>query len=545
MRRSPIANPSTTLHWQPIEQRRRRALAPLQPGDTLGTVIFKGLADISRQVMEPLIAEQAETAKFEGQLAGLAAGRMAALDGTGIPAAEGGSIHDLAYSSAARAGYAEALSSRMAVRVSQAGAASGDDVGAFDRAVSREEAALAALPADIRTAAQGELALFAGRERAKITERVTARRLEMEEATDREALGLFADEAKRAARLGDASKVTEYQARHDAGLTALLAAGRATAQEVAGSKRALGQAITAEVHRGEFYRAIEGGGLAAGLRYAGTVRHDPDLTPEAADKLFGELDRTLDGLRADAERAERRAERNERRLAGNAAKDAVDRQAAGTLTLDWLQANRARFSDSDYRLFVNAAGGSGNAVTDPEVYADLRARAAAGEDVTADARRAFTSERRLTKDGYDRVLKDVELAGDALVAETTEFIKGNVMGSVMQPKEGAAERYAQAMDQYYDWLHQKSENGEPITRADHKRQAEYIVRQWRYVTAPALIQPAPAYLVGRREAPDFKATYRATVEALDAGKITRAQAAEQMKLIEEMENRHRTKEVAP
>jgi len=544
MRRNAIATPSTTLHWQSGDQRRRRSLPALQPGDTLGTVIFRGIADISRQVTGQLVDEAADAAAFEGQLSGLAAGRMAALEGAALPEADGGSIHGRAFSSAARAGYAQALSSRMALQVTQAGADAGDDLRAFDRAVDRQQAELSALPADIRTAAHGELALFAGRERAKISDRLTARRLEAEEATDREAIGLFADEAKRAARLGKAAEATEYQARHDAALTGLLATGRATAQEVAGSKRALGQSIAAEVHRGEFYRAVETGGLGAGLVYAGSVRRDPDLTPEAADKLFAELDRTLDGLRADAERNERRAERNERALARNVAKEAVDRQAAGTLSLEWLRANRGRFDDTDYRLFVKAATDPGEAATDPEIYADLRARAATGQDVGAEARRAY-AERRLTREAYDKVQRDAELADDAIVKEGAEFIKSMVLGSELQPKEGQAERYALAKDEWNTWVTERREKGERIPREPAKRQFEYIARQYRFVSAPALLQRTPAYLVGTRTEPDIAATYKATNEAFKAGRITAEQAAEQTRIIEELENRRRMQEVAP
>lgn len=348
MRRNAIATPSTTLHWQSGDQRRRRSLPALQPGDTLGTVLVQGTADLARQIIRPLAGEMADQREFEGQVEGLAAGRTAALAGQTVPAAGDGSIYGRSYDAAARAGYADALTNRIALRAATIAQDVGDDLKRFDAAITKEQATFAGLPDDIRAAAELELSVFAARERGAISTRVAKRQADVEEMNDRSALELFEIRARQAARAGDVDRVQEMQAFAESGWATMVAAGRASPQEAAKNAIGLSRDIVIETHRGEFERVLETQGMAAARRYIEAAKADPVtiLDPQSGEKLFAELDRTLDGLVREAEDARRRVESQQREeLAWAAEELSLSIAAAGTqadVEQDWRRLHQLR-----------------------------------------------------------------------------------------------------------------------------------------------------------------------------------------------------------
>lgn len=121
------------------------------------------------------------------------------------------------------------------------------------------------------------------------------------------------------------------------------------------------------------------------------------------------------------------------------------------------------------------------------------------------------------------------------VQRAREFVDANVGGLrgplAILDSAGSA-RTARALREYDRLVTQADGNGKPF---DPMEIADQVTSRYRLAPRDITELPRPLFLVGNRAQPDIEATRSATLEAMDNQEISRETAAEELKLLEEME----------
>lgn len=236
---------------------------------------------------------------------------------------------------------------------------------------------------------------------------------------------------------------------------------------------------------------------------------------------------------AEEDRRLREVERLEKELAEAAERDGLELQRSGELSAAWIEQNRDILTPAAQKYFYRALNGE-EGTTDVRTYTDLRERAGRGEDVTADTRLALYAG-RIKREDYDRVLGVVDREGQTGWYRRGEsFITNSLRPSDTNPDPAAPQRYALAMDDWYQWASDNPDAGDTEARAAYQQ----LVKDYRLVEANlvTLEGPRPTYLVGSRTQPDLDATERATVEAFERGDIDESQLNRQAEILQQWRN---------
>ena len=240
---------------------------------------------------------------------------------------------------------------------------------------------------------------------------------------------------------------------------------------------------------------------------------------------------------ADEDRAFRLLERAERDAEEATAREGDKRLQSNQLTTDWIEANYDRLAATDRRYYYRELKSDEAVTTDIFTYTDLRTRAARGEDVRTEARQALHN-RHIRLSDYDKINTAVEsnsVAGVSWYQRGERFIDRALRVSEINPDPAAAQRQANALDDWQQWaVRNKEASDEQAGRAFRQLVNEYALINWQDML---ISKRQPAYLVGKRTDPDsidIEGTEQATVEALQKGEISLEEYERQAMLIQEM-----------
>lgn len=240
------------------------------------------------------------------------------------------------------------------------------------------------------------------------------------------------------------------------------------------------------------------------------------------------LDRAQRQRLAEEDHAFVMSERAKRLMQEGASKQLDFALANGQLTPAWIEAHRTQLSADDYRYAYKAL--ESDAITNPEVYADLRGRASLGQDVRAEARTALTS-RRISQSDYDRLLGEVESERPGWYKRGAQFISTASGVSDLNPDPAGAQRKAAMLDDWAEWGAENPKATDAQAQDAYKRiVSEYSIVNYNNM---ALVKRAPRFLVGDRIQPDLDKTEDATVRAFRAGQIDEAEFRRQAQLLKE------------
>jgi hypothetical protein len=200
-------------------------------------------------------------------------------------------------------------------------------------------------------------------------------------------------------------------------------------------------------------------------------------------------------------------------------------------TADEVVARRDLLSPSDYEKYLKDAreGTPPPAHSNPESVIALT-RMAVNGDLYEDLQDAVNEELRagrLTISDHRAALNEGQQFREPVIKRGLEEIRLKTGYSEMNPNPDAASSFIQAKKDFLRWL--DSLAGKKASDYDKLKMAEMIADNYRVVELENSIisVPTPWFWVGSRTAPDIPKTLEATQAALEAGKITREEFAEQ------------------
>lgn len=114
--------------------------------------------------------------------------------------------------------------------------------------------------------------------------------------------------------------------------------------------------------------------------------------------------------------------------------------------------------------FIRPAGGRNS-----QTYLDLSAKAARGHDIEAEANEAYRKQ-QITQGDRDSLL---DIRADATITPAREFLD-DALNAGLTPTWARAQRRADGLAEFNEWVHAKRLANEPISRADAMQQARDI-----------------------------------------------------------------------
>lgn len=281
------------------------------------------------------------------------------------------------------------------------------------------------------------------------------------------------------------------------------------------------------------------------------VLTDPAQLPHIDEKRRAELYDTavrrsvaLEGKR------QREADKAEKALGDAAAKEVYAADANGTLDRPFVEARRRWLTPSEYNGALKLLAPSA-AQDDPQTLSRIMPRIDS-EDLGNEITREFAGGNlssptyRALMEKNRSVLKDDQPAspyksGRALVNETLD--PGLLTGPAESALRGAR---AQALTEYDNW----AAGNLKAPRADHLAQAQDVIRRYQVVAFDqmSLATGLPRAYAGTRQdlkPADLDAAEARTIADLDAARITRAQADQELRKIESWRGILQKKPAAP
>jgi hypothetical protein len=233
------------------------------------------------------------------------------------------------------------------------------------------------------------------------------------------------------------------------------------------------------------------------------------------------------------EQAFTRLEREQKRAAEDVIKEGDRLFATGRLSAGWIESQRSVLPHEEYRYFLRKLTGDGdeeNAPRDILLYSVLREQAGQGQDVRREAREALLRGQIRSTD-FDRILGEVEGARPGWYKRGTQYISTSAAVSDLNPDPAAAQRKADMLDDWDNWVRENPKASESDAQAVYRR----IVDEYAIINMNDLVitKRAPRFLSGTRNAPDLEATEEQTVKAFEEGKIDRVEFERQAMLIAE------------
>jgi hypothetical protein len=233
------------------------------------------------------------------------------------------------------------------------------------------------------------------------------------------------------------------------------------------------------------------------------------------------------------EQAFTRLEREQKRAAEDVIKEGDRLFATGRLSAGWIESQRSVLPHEEYRYFLRKLTGDGdeeNAPRDILLYSVLREQAGQGQDVRREAREALLRGQIRSTD-FDRILGEVEGARPGWYKRGTQYISTSAAVSDLNPDPAAAQRKADMLDDWDNWVRENPKASESDAQAVYRR----IVDEYAIINMNDLVitKRAPRFLSGTRNAPDLETTEEQTVKAFEEGKIDRVEFERQAMLIAE------------
>lgn len=227
---------------------------------------------------------------------------------------------------------------------------------------------------------------------------------------------------------------------------------------------------------------------------------------------------------------DRVAERRRKRLSEEAEKAMTDRFTAGNLSVSDVRSARSILSPEEYRKWTERAVKGWEPATsdDRRTYIELTDMSLAGEDVTAEARQAYL-DGRITQTTYNNLTTKER---DAQVDELSKYISNALKPSLLNPKEGQAESYANAMDEWNQWTRRHKD----ATYQERRDMAQSIARRYSFIdrNSMTMTMPMPRYFEGSRSdinRTTLQATDIQTQAAYASGKLSEEEYTEQCLII--------------
>jgi hypothetical protein len=381
------------------------------------------------------------------------------------------------------------------------------------------------------------------RERVGVVRGARTRQVEAGKADLETALGVYAEQAAREA---DLAMRAEIEGRARAAIAGSVAAGFVGQDD--GVKR-----------EGAFKDRVRE------ARILGLTRTDPDaavrrlmdpadpdfagMDPAARERALRQAQSASEGLtrqrNAEAERREREAERNLGRAGEALLKEAyatLDRD--GTLPSDAIDRLRRHggVSASEFRVIANAARNSGAAEDDTKTVVELtrQLHLLAPDDFERAASREALSGRLKIETFRSLVENNRRLARDDRPA--SPFRSGReLVANMLDPGStftgAAADRGKKAMGQALVEFDSWAEANPRASRSEALAEAQSIAARYETIKWSEMAQVVglPRFHRGSREALDEAALDRAeteTLRALEAGRLTPAQADQEARKIE-------------
>jgi hypothetical protein len=253
-----------------------------------------------------------------------------------------------------------------------------------------------------------------------------------------------------------------------------------------------------------------------------------DLEPEARvqwlERATARAEAADNRRLAEQDRALRLADRALRQRQEALQKEGDRLLAEGRLDPSWLEAHRDELDAQDYRFWYGKLAEPLPERTDREAYASLRARLAAGEDVSEEARQLYR-QGIISQADYDRI----ESAARSLreggglppwFGRAAATIRMRAGYSELNPTPAAGDVYVNALQDLEEWARANPRAGD----REAMDQADAIAQRYRIIQSQQvrLTLRAPRYLVGTLAEPDLAATEQALDAAIAAGAVDAA-----------------------
>jgi hypothetical protein len=206
----------------------------------------------------------------------------------------------------------------------------------------------------------------------------------------------------------------------------------------------------------------------------------------------------------------------------------------GQLSTAWIEKNSAALESNEVRYFYKALSGTEEAATNPKTFADLFLRAAGGEDVRDEARKALTDNHDLSRADFTKIAGIVDQTRPGWYKRGSEFI-----GKQLEPTPQSLDPFpkknqAFALRDWDEW----AQLNPKATEAEARKEQNELVTHYSLM-APgriAIVSDAPLYLIGSRTNPvdeqgkpdpTLSATIARYREAVKAGQIKGAEAEQE------------------
>lgn len=204
----------------------------------------------------------------------------------------------------------------------------------------------------------------------------------------------------------------------------------------------------------------------------------------------------------------------------------------GDLTLDEVMVNKDALTKQDFVNLSNEASGRAGVKTDPRVYSPLVLRAAKGENIQADANRAYQNG-QIDKAGFDRLVNMTTSGAsrqDPRARTAKEYMKTALGADSAYATGGERARAAEAVLRFNSYLDENPQ----ATQKEVETEAMSLVEQARFVDPETLTTLFPRFAKGRQGAKfDVQKTAEETLRKYEAGEIDMQTLERESKLIDD------------
>lgn len=227
------------------------------------------------------------------------------------------------------------------------------------------------------------------------------------------------------------------------------------------------------------------------------------------------------------------AERNRKAQADEAEKSLTDLYVSGGLSVSDVRNARSVLSPDDYRAWTERAvrGWEPASRDEPSVFVSLTDKALRGEDVTQEAKQAYL-DGKITQSTFINLTTRER---DAETDELSTYISNALKPSPLNPETGRAESYANAMDEWNQWLRRHKDAG----YQEKRDMAQSIARRYSFMDrgSMSLTMPMPRFFEGARGDMNMTTLKEAAVRteaAYAAGRLSEEEYDEQCQIIENL-----------
>lgn len=264
----------------------------------------------------------------------------------------------------------------------------------------------------------------------------------------------------------------------------------------------------------------------------------PDQREKWIDIASREADRQTRAQAAAQEQMRIQQERAQKELEETTAKAGYALAAQGRLPTAWVDANFNNLSKADYKALLDEASGRGPRSTNPDVYAPLRIAAGRGDTSVIQKAKDAYLRGDLTTENYNGLVSEVEshsdpTKGPSWYKQGNQFIDRFTTPDEVNPKAGARQRQAEALEEWRKWKDTHLDASEAEAEKAYRRIAEQAL----LIDQINLGKLRPTYQVlrpeGKGTAEDFAATWKATQDAFSRGEIDKFALEREAQLINE------------